>query len=65
MMTQQTEILLDDLVTRLQKILPSSSAHVLAKIAFTEAIKFNVPLSEEEVEAFVHRRTGRYDTGRP
>jgi hypothetical protein len=59
MMTPQTESLLADLVTRLQHILPESSAHVLAKIAFTEAQKWKVTLSEEEVEAFVHRRTGR------
>lgn len=59
MMTPQAEILLDDLVTRLEHILPSSPMQILAKIAFTEAKKWNVPLSEEKVEAFVHRRTGR------
>jgi hypothetical protein len=58
-MTPQTETLLVDLVTRLEQILPASPVQLLAKIAFAEAQKWNVSLSEKEVEEFVHRRTGR------
>ncbi|MGE4043418.1 MAG: hypothetical protein AB7F35_01100 [Acetobacteraceae bacterium] len=59
MITPQTEALLGDLLMRLQQILPTVPPQVLARLAFTEVQKWNVAVSEKEVEDFVRVRTGR------